>query len=88
MGFGRTFPEIRVTRRGAVVDRVEWVEQPEIEVTSIDSPYREYLPGAEEIVDLTPMHVTSVETKIEPGGPPRVVVTFIARLVEVDGRRA
>ena len=81
------FPEIRVTRRGVMVNRVEWVDKSDTEVTNLGSEYREYI-EVEEAVDLTPMRITSIETKLEPGRLPRVVVTFTARLVEVDGEQA
>lgn len=63
------FPEIRVTRKGTVVDRVEW------------DPRKD----GEPLFDITGMHVTKVESEIVPdGSPPMVKVTFMARVVEFD----
>jgi len=62
------FPEIRVTRDGGHVSRVEWAS--------------EYPEGA--VLDLTGLRVLQVETVIEKNAPPQVKVTFAARLVEVD----
>jgi hypothetical protein len=63
------FPEIRVTRAGVAVKRVEW------------DPCRD---GAA-LFDITGMRVTQVESVIKPDGSiPAVKVTFAARLVEVD----
>ena len=84
MSFGRRFPEIRLHRRGAHIKTVEWVDRPDIEVTSLDSPYREYVPGADEVIDMTGMRILSVEKKVEPGELPKVTLTLIARLVELD----
>lgn len=63
------FPEIRVTRNGRTVERVEW------------DPQRD----GEPLFDITAMHVVRVESVIEPDGSiPAVKVTFAARLVEVE----
>ena len=62
------FPEIRVTRSGAVVERVEW------------DPKRD----GEPVFDITGMHVTEVERVITPHGSPVVKVTFAARIVEIE----
>lgn len=62
------FPEIRVTRRGAIVDRVEW------------DPCRD----GEPLFDLTGMKVAHVKRAVDPHDIPYVEVTFIARLVEVE----
>ena len=64
------FPEMRVTRRGVYIDRLEW------------DPCRD----GEALIDITGMKVTKIESKIRPDGkPPQVKVTFMARLVEVEG---
>ena len=62
------FPEIRVTRQGACISRVEW--DPKVD-------------GAP-VFDLTGMYVMRVQTDIDPGDLPSVTVTFRARLVEAE----
>jgi hypothetical protein len=62
-------PEIRVTRKGAGVARIEW------------DPCKDGAP----LFDITGMHVTKVESEIRADGSlPMVKVTFVARLVEFD----
>jgi hypothetical protein len=62
------FPEIRVTRNGVIVERVEW------------DPQRD----GEALFDLTGMRVTKVESVVTPFDRPAVKVTFAARLVEIE----
>jgi len=63
------FPELRVTRKGIIVDKVEW------------DPCRD----GQQVFDITGMHVLRVESDIVPDGSvPTVKVTFRARLVEID----
>jgi hypothetical protein len=63
------FPEMRVTRKGVAVERVQW------------DPKRD---GAA-VFDITGMDVMQVESVIKPDGSvPAVKVTFAARLVEVE----
>ena len=63
------FPEIRVTRTGVVVAKVEW------------DPCRD----GEPLFDLTGFRVLRVESEIRPDGSiPAVKLTLAARLVEVE----
>ena len=63
------FPEIRVTRDGAIITDVTWEH---------DSPEKT------SVVELTNMRIVKVETEIEKNAAPEVRVTFQARLVEVE----
>lgn len=62
------FPELRVTRKGAMVARVEW------------HPCRDGAPA----FDITDWKVTVIEKVVTPDGLPEVKVTILARLVEVE----
>lgn len=62
------FPELRVTRDGNLVKRVEW--DPCVD--------------GQAVFDLTGMHVVKVESEIGSNDRPAVKVTFVARIVEVE----